>query len=92
MTQDQLKQAVAQAAVDYIFPHLDEKSIVGVGTGCDQGQLPQGSTGLVATPATRTMGRAQRRAEETKRRHPQSLHQGANPAGVLQGAIEQARA
>lgn len=33
MTQDQLKQAVAQAAVDYIFPHLDEKSIVGVGTG-----------------------------------------------------------
>ncbi|WP_120994932.1 ribose-5-phosphate isomerase RpiA [Stutzerimonas urumqiensis] len=33
MTQDQLKQAVAQAAVDYILPHLDEKSIVGVGTG-----------------------------------------------------------
>ncbi|WP_028239004.1 ribose-5-phosphate isomerase RpiA [Stutzerimonas azotifigens] len=33
MTQDQLKQAVAQAAVDHILPHLDEKSIVGVGTG-----------------------------------------------------------
>ncbi|WP_421683272.1 ribose-5-phosphate isomerase RpiA [Stutzerimonas urumqiensis] len=33
MTQDQLKQAVAQAAVDYILPHLDEKSVVGVGTG-----------------------------------------------------------
>ena len=33
MNQDQLKQAVAQAAVDHILPHLDSKSIVGVGTG-----------------------------------------------------------
>ena len=33
MTQDQLKQAVAQAAVDLILPKLDDKSIVGVGTG-----------------------------------------------------------
>ncbi|WP_010485598.1 ribose-5-phosphate isomerase RpiA [Pseudomonas sp. S9] len=33
MTQDQLKQAVAQAAVDHILPKLDAKSIVGWGTG-----------------------------------------------------------
>jgi ribose 5-phosphate isomerase A len=33
MTQDQLKQAVAQAAVDLILPTLDDKSIVGIGTG-----------------------------------------------------------
>lgn len=33
MTQDQLKQAVAQAAVDFIRPRLDGKSVVGVGTG-----------------------------------------------------------
>ena len=33
MNQDQLKQAVGQAAVDYIHPHLDDKSIIGVGTG-----------------------------------------------------------
>lgn len=33
MNQDQLKQAVGQAAADYIAPHLDDKSIVGVGTG-----------------------------------------------------------
>lgn len=33
MTQDQLKQAVAQAAVDLIFPQLNDRSIVGVGTG-----------------------------------------------------------
>ncbi|MFC2972187.1 ribose-5-phosphate isomerase RpiA [Azotobacter bryophylli] len=33
MTQDQLKQAVAQAAVDLILPQLTEKSIVGIGTG-----------------------------------------------------------
>ncbi|MFR0674041.1 ribose-5-phosphate isomerase RpiA [Enterobacterales bacterium AW_CKDN230030176-1A_HGKHYDSX7] len=33
MTQDQLKQAVAQAAVDLILPQLDAKSILGVGTG-----------------------------------------------------------
>lgn len=33
MTQDQLKQAVAQAAVDHIRPLLNDKSIVGVGTG-----------------------------------------------------------
>ena len=33
MNQDQLKSAVAQAAIDYIQPHLDSKSIIGVGTG-----------------------------------------------------------
>jgi len=33
LNQDQLKQAVGQAAVDYILPHLEEDSVVGVGTG-----------------------------------------------------------
>ncbi len=33
MTQDELKRAVGQAAVDYIKPHLEENSIIGVGTG-----------------------------------------------------------
>ncbi len=33
MNQDQLKQAVAQAAIDLIHPRLDSNSIVGVGTG-----------------------------------------------------------
>ena len=33
MNQDQLKQAVAQAAVDYIAPHLNKNSVAGVGTG-----------------------------------------------------------
>lgn len=33
MNQDALKQAVAQAALDYIKPQLDNDSIVGVGTG-----------------------------------------------------------
>lgn len=33
MNQDQLKQAVGQAAVDYIKPHLEEDSVIGVGTG-----------------------------------------------------------
>lgn len=33
MTQNELKQAVAKAAVDYIQPKLDSDSIVGVGTG-----------------------------------------------------------
>jgi len=33
MNQDQLKQAVGQAAVDYIKPHLEKDSIIGVGTG-----------------------------------------------------------
>ena len=33
MTQDELKKAVGQAAVDYIRPHLEDDSIVGVGTG-----------------------------------------------------------
>ncbi|MBB3103409.1 ribose-5-phosphate isomerase RpiA [Azomonas macrocytogenes] len=33
MNQDQLKQAVAQAAIDHILPQLTAKSIVGVGTG-----------------------------------------------------------
>lgn len=30
---DQLKRAVAQAAMDYIRPHLESDSIIGVGTG-----------------------------------------------------------
>jgi len=33
MTQDELKQAVARAAVDYITPKLFSDSIIGVGTG-----------------------------------------------------------
>ncbi|MGB7390434.1 ribose-5-phosphate isomerase A, partial [Marinomonas sp.] len=33
MTQDELKQAVAEAAVEYILPMLDRDTIVGVGTG-----------------------------------------------------------
>lgn len=33
MTQDELKQAVARAALDYITPRLDSDSVIGVGTG-----------------------------------------------------------
>lgn len=33
MNQDQLKEAVAKAALDYIHPKLSEDSIIGVGTG-----------------------------------------------------------
>lgn len=33
MTQDDLKRAVAQAAVEYVFPKLERDTIVGVGTG-----------------------------------------------------------
>jgi len=33
MTQDELKKAVAQSAIDYIHPKLNADSIVGVGTG-----------------------------------------------------------
>lgn len=33
MTQDQLKAAVAKAAIDYVLPKLDQDSIIGVGTG-----------------------------------------------------------
>ncbi len=33
MSQDALKQAVADAAVNYIKPHLTDRSIVGIGTG-----------------------------------------------------------
>ena len=33
MTQDELKLAVAKAAVEYITPKLNKESIVGVGTG-----------------------------------------------------------
>ncbi|MCC4259717.1 ribose-5-phosphate isomerase RpiA [Pseudomonas aestusnigri] len=33
MTQDEMKQAVGQAAVERLLPHLDANSIVGVGTG-----------------------------------------------------------
>jgi ribose 5-phosphate isomerase A len=33
MTQDQLKKAVAKAAVDYIAPRLERDTVIGVGTG-----------------------------------------------------------
>src|SRR6056297_3044805 len=33
MTQDELKKAVAKAAIDHIAPRLERESIVGVGTG-----------------------------------------------------------
>lgn len=33
MNQDQLKEAVAKAALDYIHPKLSEDSVIGVGTG-----------------------------------------------------------
>ncbi|WP_075184857.1 ribose-5-phosphate isomerase RpiA [Teredinibacter haidensis] len=33
MTQDELKKAVAQAAVEYILPKLESDTIVGIGTG-----------------------------------------------------------
>ncbi|WP_092010860.1 ribose-5-phosphate isomerase RpiA [Marinobacter daqiaonensis] len=33
MTQDELKQAVAKAALDYIAPRLERNSVIGVGTG-----------------------------------------------------------
>lgn len=33
MSQDQLKQAAAQAAIDKVLPQLDKSSIVGIGTG-----------------------------------------------------------
>jgi ribose 5-phosphate isomerase A len=33
MTQDQLKQSVARAALDYIKPKLDDDSVIGIGTG-----------------------------------------------------------
>ena len=33
LNQDQLKQTVGKAAADYILPHLEDDSIVGVGTG-----------------------------------------------------------
>src|SRR5690554_2585987 len=33
MNQDQLKQAVAQAAIDLILPRLERNSVIGVGTG-----------------------------------------------------------
>lgn len=33
MNQDELKKAVAKAALDHIRPHLDQDSIIGVGTG-----------------------------------------------------------
>lgn len=33
MTQDELKQAAARAALDYILPRLDDDTVVGVGTG-----------------------------------------------------------
>jgi len=33
MNQDELKQAVAKAAINYISPRLNSSSVIGVGTG-----------------------------------------------------------
>lgn len=33
MTQDELKQAVANAALDHIKPHLEDNTVLGIGTG-----------------------------------------------------------
>ena len=33
MTQDALKRAVAEAALDYIRPHLEQDIVLGIGTG-----------------------------------------------------------
>ena len=33
MNQDQLKRAVAKAALEYVKTKLDEKSVIGIGTG-----------------------------------------------------------
>ena len=33
LTQDELKQSVARAALDYIKPKLDDDSVIGIGTG-----------------------------------------------------------
>ncbi|ARN76314.1 ribose-5-phosphate isomerase RpiA [Oceanicoccus sagamiensis] len=33
MTQDELKQAVARAALDYIKPNIEEDTVIGIGTG-----------------------------------------------------------
>ncbi|MGK0498457.1 MAG: ribose 5-phosphate isomerase A [Oceanicoccus sp.] len=33
MTQDEMKQAVARAAMDYIKPKIEEDSVIGIGTG-----------------------------------------------------------
>lgn len=33
MPQDQMKQAAGQAAVDILLPHLEDSSVIGVGTG-----------------------------------------------------------
>jgi ribose 5-phosphate isomerase A len=33
MNQDQLKQAVAEAALPFVHPHLDRNAVIGVGTG-----------------------------------------------------------
>lgn len=33
MTQDEMKQAVAEAALDYIRPYLEEETVLGIGTG-----------------------------------------------------------
>ena len=33
MTQDEMKQQVAEAALDYIRPRLENDSVIGIGTG-----------------------------------------------------------
>jgi ribose 5-phosphate isomerase A len=46
MTQDELKKAVATAAIDLIKDKLDEKSIIGVGTGSTANYFIDGLAGI----------------------------------------------
>jgi ribose 5-phosphate isomerase A len=46
MTQDELKKAVAAAAIDLIKNKLDEKSIIGVGTGSTANHFIDGLAGI----------------------------------------------
>ncbi|MCV6606237.1 MAG: ribose 5-phosphate isomerase A, partial [Porticoccaceae bacterium] len=56
MTQDELKQAVAQAAVDYTLTRIDDNSVIGIGTGstanCFIDALAQHKTRFRATVAS----------------------------------------
>jgi ribose 5-phosphate isomerase A len=46
LNQDQLKQAVAQAALDYIRPSLERDSVLGIGTGSTANLFIDGLAGL----------------------------------------------
>ena len=37
MTQDELKAAVAQAAIEYVLAEVPQGALIGVGTGCAVG-------------------------------------------------------